>query len=106
MRHWSGDVAAALCCYEKALSLRRELASLLIMAELPEPSVVAQQLDLVVSLVKVADAQLALEYPAQAELLLVEARQLAEGVAVVANPDDRGLMAKLKGVQAHLNVHT
>lgn len=104
MRHWSGDVAAALRCYEKALALRRELVCALTAVDPPGPGAVARQMDLAVSLVKVADAQLALEDASQAELLLAEARLLTEAVAAVANPEDKALMAKLRGVQAHLTV--
>lgn len=103
MRHWSGDVAAALRCYEKALALRRELVALTAV-DPPEAGAVARQMDLAVSLVKVADAQLALEDSSQAELLLAEARLLTEAVAAVVNPEDKALMAKLKGVQAHLTI--
>jgi hypothetical protein len=104
MQHWAGDVAGALHCYEQALALRRELAGAECGVERPEPGTVARQLDLAVSLVKVADAQLALEDASHAELLLAEARQLAEAVAAAANPEDKAVMAKLKGVQAHLGI--
>ena len=98
LQHWRGDVGDACRCYEEALSLRRELAQ-----SAEEDSGIAMQLDLVVSLIKVANAKQALDDADLAQPLLEEARKAADGIAERVQDGDKASMAKLRGVQAYFD---
>ena len=100
--HSAGDVSAALKCYEGALLSRRQLVIDNGAAEKCEQWAVAQLLDLAVSLIKVAHAHMALDDPSHVEEFTTEAQKLAELVAARAKPEDKGLTAKLKGLQTFL----
>jgi len=98
LQHWRGDVGDAWRCYEEALSLRRELAQ-----SANEESGVAMQLDLVVSLIKVANAKQALDDADLAQPLLEEARKATDRIADRVHDGDKASMAKLRGVQAYFD---
>ena len=98
LQHWCGDVGDACRCYEEALSLRRELAQ-----SADNDSSVSMQLDLVVSLIKVANAKQALNEADLAEPLLQEAREVTAVIADQVKDGDKASAAKLRGVQAYFD---
>ncbi len=98
LQHGRGDVGDACRRYEEALSLRHELAE-----SVDEDRGVGTQLDLVVSLIKVANATQALDDADLAEPLLQEARKVTEGIAGRVQDGDKASMAKLRGVQAYFD---
>ena len=98
LHHWHGDVPSACQCYEDALALRRQLAE-----HADEQTEVSTQLDLVVSLIKVADAKEALGDSDVAQPLLEEARRVTDDLGDRVADDDKASMSKLRGVQAYFD---
>ena len=98
LQHWRGDVSTACRCYEDALALRRQLAE-----HANEQSSISTGLDLVVSLVKVADAKEALGKADLAQPLLKEARRVTGDLEDKVAPDDKGSMSKLKGIRTYFD---
>ena len=98
LQHTCGDVADACRCYEEALSLRRQLAQ-----HAEQDSSVGVRLDLVISLVKVANAQETLGEAELAQPLLEEASKLTTGLADNVNDGDKANSSKLRSVQAYFD---
>ena len=101
LQHWRGGVRDACHCYQAALSLRRELAQ-----SANEERGVGMQLDLAVSLIKVANAEQALDDADLAQPLLEEARKMTEDIAGRVEDADKASMAKLRSVQAYFDSTT
>ncbi len=101
LQHWRGDVGDACRCYNEALSLRRQLAQ-----QADQESGVSMQLDLAVSLIKVADAQEALGDAELAQPLLNEARTVTAALEDRVHENDKATTAKLRGVQAYFESKT
>ncbi len=98
LQHWRGDVSTACRCYEDALALRRQLTE-----HVDGQSGISTGLDLVISLVKVADAKEALGEAELAQPLLEEARKVTADLEDRVADDDRASMSKLKGVRAYFD---